>query len=216
MIDISRLSKLHFYKVSEQGVCIGSCTTYAEILESPLLKDCVLSLLEAAATIGFEQARQGGTIGGNIRNASPAANILPPLLLHNAVIYLIGQWGERSFPLDQLLISPGQTEIASDEIIDEILIPCLPSHSGSAFFKMDACRGMAIAIVIVVDVPTAIRCTQTEAFLVDRFPSEAIWEEAAGRVQNEICPIDDIRATAFYRRHAVSALLRRSSALAAE
>jgi CO/xanthine dehydrogenase FAD-binding subunit len=230
LVDLSRLRDLR-YVVCEDGMThIGAMTTFAALLSSPLLRERAPALARASALVGAVQTRNRGTIGGNIANASPAGDTLPPLLAMDALVTLVSVRGERTVPLVDFLLGPGQTAIAADEILHHVSLPRLPAGARSAYLRLGKRKGQAIsvagaAVVLQLDgrgqiedarvamgavAPTAIRCPRCEVALRGARLSEEVVAEA-GRIAAQECdPIDDVRATARYRRHVVGQLVRRA------
>jgi carbon-monoxide dehydrogenase medium subunit len=236
LIDASRVRDLRFITEEAGWIHIGALTTYADILESPLLHSAAPALVEAAATIGAPQTRSRGTLGGNIAHASPAADTLPALLTLNVQVTLTRSKGERVLPLSDLLRGPRQTCIQPDEIIHSVSFARLPDPSGAAFLKLGNRDGMAIAVVNVAVAlvfasnrriaearvalgavaPTAVRSPRAEAVLAGQLPTSETIETAAQAMLDDIAPISDIRGTAEYRRRAAKHLLRRALRLSFE
>ncbi|HVO68561.1 MAG TPA: xanthine dehydrogenase family protein subunit M [Aggregatilineaceae bacterium] len=230
LIDASRVCDLRFITEQAGWIHVGSLTTYADLLASPLLRDAAPALVEAAATIGAPQTRSRGTLGGNIANASPAADSLPPLLTLNAQVRLTRSKGERVLPLSEVLRGPRQTCIQPDEIIHSISFARLPDPSGAAFLKLGNRDGMAIAVVNVAVAlvlagdrriaearvalgavaPTPVRSPKAEAAMAGQRPTSEAIEAAARAMLADIGPISDIRGTAEYRRRAATHLFRRA------
>jgi carbon-monoxide dehydrogenase medium subunit len=229
LVDLSRLDNLRYIVRDAGTVHIGALTTFDTLLRSPLLNQCAPALAQAAGLVGAVQTRNRGTIGGNVANASPAGDTLPPLLAMNALVTLFSVRGKRTLPLASLLLGPRETAIAADEILHHVSLPSLPSAARSVYLRHGRRKGQAIsiasaAVVLQLDdqgrirdarvalgavAPTAIRCPGCEAALRGMWPSEDLATEA-GRIAAQECePIDDVRATARYRRHVVAQLVRR-------
>ena len=229
LIDLSRFAALRFIRQNGKTIEIGALTTHNDLAQSDLLRTVTPALAEAAARIGSEQTRARGTLGGNIANASPAADTLPPLLCLNAQVILTSLEGSRALSLQDLLAGPGKTHQRPDEMISSVRfsLPKLPY--AFKFDKLGRRTGMAIAVVSAAALleydasglihgarialgsvaPTAVRCPHAEATLVGQVPSKQAFQKAALAVQEDISPISDLRATADYRRHAASVLLER-------
>jgi CO/xanthine dehydrogenase FAD-binding subunit len=236
LVDASRVHGLRFITEGADGIHIGALTTYADILASPLLRDAAPALVEAASTVGAPQTRSRGTLGGNIANASPAADALPPLLTLNAQVRLTSSQGERVLPLSEVVCGPHQTCLRPDEIIHSVSFTRVPGPSGAAFLKLGNRNGMAIAVVNVAVVlvlatdgkiaeahvalgaaaPTPVRSFHAEAVLVGERPTEDVIAAAAQAVPADIAPISDIRGSADYRSHAARHLVSRALRLSVE
>src|SRR5271157_466652 len=147
LVDITRLKQLRFIRDVDGYIHIGALTTYAEVIASPLLQLAAPALVTAAATVGCPQTRYRGTLGGNLANASPAADSAPPLLSLEAKASLASIRGERSIPLQDFFSGPGKTNLAPTEYITSISF-CRPAGRwGTAFYKLGKRNGMAISIV---------------------------------------------------------------------
>jgi CO/xanthine dehydrogenase FAD-binding subunit len=183
------------------------------------------------------QSRARGTLAGNLANASPAGDTQPPLLIFDAELALVSVEGQRHVALADFLTGPGKTSMKAQEMIREITFVQPAAGARTMFTRLGNRRGMAISVVsvaallrlgqdnIVEDArialgavaPTAMRCAKSEALLRGRKLDGKLLAAAAAQAAQECSPIDDVRATAAYRRHAVQVLVRRSlQALAAQ
>lgn len=236
LIDLSRQSALRFVEGRNGKITIGALTTYAHMIRSSLLQFEAPALIQASSVIGSIQTRHRGTLGGNIGNASPAGDTLPPLLVSNAEVTLMSVDGERTLNIADLLQGPGQTAIRPDEVIHHVSFERLPPKAGSIFLRLGNRRGMAVSVASVavmlqagpgkvVDkvrialgavAPTAIRCPQAEEVLKRQPLTDWRVEEAARIAAGECAPIDDVRGSARYRRHAVAHLVARALSSLAE
>ncbi len=236
LVDASRVRELRFIADEGDTIRIGALTTYADMLASPLLRDAAPALVMAAATVGAPQTRARGTLGGNIANASPAGDTLPPLLALDAVVRLVKQGGERVLPLTDVLRGPRQTCLEPGEIIHSVTFRRPPEPTGAAFLKLGNRQGMAIAVVntaalLTLDgdgrieparvalgavAPTPVRSTHAEAILRGQPLAEEVFQAAARAVLYDIAPISDVRGSADYRRKAAVHLTMRALRLAAQ
>jgi len=230
LVDLSRLSDLKQIEQQDGQISLGALLTYNDLLSSSVVLSEAPALAQAAATVGCAQTRNRGTLGGNLANASPAGDTLPPLLILDAHALLAGASGERTLPLAEFLQGPGQTALQSGEIIQKVRFERLPPEAKSLFLKLGSRQGMAVSIASaavalrvddrsrVLDVrialgavaPTGIRCGQAEQTLLGQTFSEDLVDLAARCAANECSPIDDVRGSAEYRRHAVFILVRRA------
>jgi CO/xanthine dehydrogenase FAD-binding subunit len=230
VIDLSRLSELRYISQVNGRIHIGSLTTFKDILDSALLRREARSLVEASAEVGSPQIRNQGTVGGNIGNASPAGDLLPPLLTLDADVHLRSLQGERIVRLAELLLGPGRTAIGEDELIHHIRFEQLSQDTFNSFRRLGNREGMAVSIAScavaikrndgsqVEDIrvalgavaPTAIRCPDVEHSMRGKPLTIKSIETAARTASQECSPIDDIRGTAEYRRHVAFHLVRRS------
>jgi CO/xanthine dehydrogenase FAD-binding subunit len=230
LIDISRLSELRFIREVDGQIEIGALTTHANLVASPLLQQQAPALLQAVVTIGCPQTRQRGTLGGNLANASPAADSAPPLLTLAADLYLTGVSSTRIIHLYDFFIGPGDTCLDVGEYIHSVTF-CRPSGRwGAAFEKLGKRNGMAISLASAAAyleigaegrlkmvrlalgsvAPRPVRCPHAEAFLVGNNPGHELFQEAGQAALEDISPISDVRASAEYRQHIVPVLIRRT------
>lgn len=230
VVDASRIADLRFIREDGDRIEIGALTTYADLLASPLVRRVAPALIAAAETVGAPQTRARGTLGGNIANASPAGDMLPPLLALDAIVTLSSARGVRSLPLSEVLRGPRQTCLEPGEIIASIAFRHPPEPSGAAFIKLSNRRGMSIAVVSVAATlaldsagriaegrvalgavaPTAVRSPAAESILAGGAPGAETFRRAARAALDDIAPISDVRATAAYRRQAAERLVIRA------
>jgi carbon-monoxide dehydrogenase medium subunit len=230
LVDASDISELSFIEEVDNQIAIGALTTHQEIVDSGLLQSANPALVAAAESVGCRQTRHRGTLGGNIANASPAADTIPPLRVFDAQVRLIGKDSERSIPLEELLVGPGETSLETGELIHSITFSRLSGAWGAAFQKMGKRKGMAIAVVsvavaLVLDgsglvqdarialgsvAPTVVHSPRAEKKLIGTEASSGTIQEAANAVIEDISPISDVRSTAEYRGHAAQVLTRRA------
>jgi carbon-monoxide dehydrogenase medium subunit len=229
LVDL-RLLNLDGIEKTADGIRIGASATHTDILESDLLAEHCPALCEAAADIAGPPIRNRGTVGGNLVNASPAADLAPPLLVYDAVVILAKAGSKREIPLVDFFTGPGQTVLAADELLTEIRIPAVPPNTTSKFIKLGKRKAMAVAVVsaaarLTIDqagkisqarialgsvAPTPIRARKAEASLEGQSPSSDLFTEAGQIAGSESSPISDIRASGSYRKKMVAVLTRRA------
>ena len=229
LVDPSRVSSLRFIEDHGNKIILGSLTTHQELAESTLLRNVNPALAQAAETIGCVQTRNRGTLGGNIANASPAGDTIPPLLIFDAEILLQSRDEERVVALDEFIVGPGETRLRSGEFINNISFAPMTDSWGSAFLKVGKRSGMAISVVngaaailldedgLIKDVrialgavgPKVIRCRKTEHSLLGKKPSASLLKEVSTSCREEIKPISDIRSNENYRLLASGVIARR-------
>ncbi len=210
----------------EGGLSIGALTTYTDVRRSPLIDEDYGLLKLAAAETGGPATQNRGTIGGNIANASPAADTPPVLLVYDAELDLLSASGSRRVPYASFHRAYKQMDLAPGEIIARVILP--QGQTRKAFYrKVGPRRAQAISKVcfagviamdatVVVDIrialgsvaPTAIRARRTEAALRGRPLDAAAIAAAIEELVAEIAPIDDIRSTARYRARVAANLLQ--------
>lgn len=227
VLDLSRLAELKGVDTDGYDVSIGALTTYTELRHSPLLSARLHALAEVAATVGAAQIQNRGTIGGNICNASPAGDTLPVLLAVDAVFECGSTEGIREVPARDFWTGYRQTALRDDELLVRIRFPVDRSRR-TRFRKVGTRAAQAISKVVIAvsyrdddgawrDVrvalgsvaATTIRAHATEAVLEGSRPNEAVADEAAGALAEELSPIDDVRSTAGYRRSVAARVLHR-------
>jgi carbon-monoxide dehydrogenase medium subunit len=229
LVDASHIAELGFIEAVDDQIAIGAMTTHQEIADSALIRSANPALAAAAASVGCSQTRHRGTLGGNIANASPAADTVPPLLAFDAQVRLLRANGERSMPLHEFLIGPGKTNLEPGELLHSVTFTRLSGSWGAAYQKVGKRNGMAISVVgvaaavaldsagVVLDArvalgsvaPTVVRSPRAEKMLVGRQAGPRVVEDAADAVTADISPISDVRSTAEYRLHAARILTRR-------
>jgi carbon-monoxide dehydrogenase medium subunit len=229
LVDLSQLGELKYVEHQNGWIHLGALLTYQELIEQTSLQSSAPALIQAAASIGCLQTRNRGTLGGNLGNASPAGDCLPPLLVMNAEVRLIGPYDERKLPLSDFLLGPGKTALQPGEIIRQVDLEPLPASAETVFLKLGHRQGMAVSVVsaaltIEMDgsgvvkqarialgavAPSAMRCPKTEALLVGQAIDELVMAQAGWIAAQECNPIDDVRGSAVYRRHAVQVLVKR-------
>ena len=212
---------------------IGACTTWRDIAEARL-PPAMTALQQAALTIGGRQIQNAGTIGGNLCNASPAADGIPPLLVLDAVVELVSSAGTRRATLENWLLGARRVDLRTGEVLSAIIIPQAALKGRSAFVKLGARSHLVISIAMVAVqlvvtggtiaearvavgscTPTARRLPAVESVLIGATPDSASDLITEAIVAPGLSPLDDIRATAPYRITAATELIRRAVAEAA-
>ena len=228
MVDISRVKEFDFIDTSGAQVCIGSLVTYNKIVTSRELQEAAPILISAAAVVGSYQTRQRGTIGGNIGNASPAGDILPPLLVLDADVVVESQVGKRRMPLRDFITGPGRTALQKGEVISMVCFSKPAQDMKYFFYKKGKRNAMACSVVNVAmaasftdervkDIriafgsvaPKPLRCNTTEELLKDHVLNDALIDRASLLALDDISPISDVRASAETRKIFVRQLLKR-------
>ena len=216
------------------SVTLGALVTHRRV--SRTLADRLPALSEACATVGGWQTQEVGTVAGNVCNASPAADTIPPLLIAGAVVDLASGGGTRSIPLEQFVLGRRKTARAPDELVTAIRVEPLPPGAGEVYLKVAPRSAMEVALVglavrlqldqdrVVTDAriatcsvaPVPFRVRDAEEVLVgSRLETDAV-AEAADRLRAAADPIDDVRATAAYRLKVLGPLLERAATIVGE
>ena len=148
IVAIDRIPELDHHAVSDGALVLGALTSHAWLAASADVRRDWTALADAAAIVGSPATRNTGTIGGNLMNASPAAETTAPLVVLGANVMLraIGR-GSRIVPVAQLAIGPGRTSAAADELLTVVIVPAPPAASGSAYVRLEYRRAMEIAVV---------------------------------------------------------------------
>lgn len=227
---VAELSGLRSGPGRQSGLRIGALTPWTTLAEAKL-PPALRALQQAARQVGGRQVQNAGTIGGNLCNASPAADGVPPLLAVGAEVELASALGTRRLALSDFLRGPRRTALGADEILTAVLIPDSGLQGRSAFVKLGARSHLVISVAMVaarlvvqagrvVDAavavgscsPVAVRLPAVEAALRGALPAEAVDRVRVPDVTEALAPIDDVRATAAYRCHAAVELVRRAVA----
>ena len=229
IVDIQGLQELKGITIEDGTLRIGALTTLTEILESPLVAEKATVLKEAVSHIGSVQTRNQGTLAGNLCNASPAADTSPALMVLGAHARISSASGGRKVPVEELFAGPKRNSLGKDELVTEILIPELPPGSGAAFEKLGRRRGITLAVVnaaayIAMDgkkcvdarialgaiAATPIRLPGVEAIYIGKELTPEAIEESSRACYALVSPVDDVRASAEYRREMACVLVKRA------
>ena len=213
LINLNEVAELRGFSRENGTLVLGSGLTYAELMLQPLAGE-LPALAEASRTVGSPQIRNRGTLGGNLGTASPAGDALPPLLVEAAEIELASVRGRRMVPLGDFLLGPKRNALEPDELVVSIRIS--PSGSRQTFMKVGPRNAMVIAVCSLALSVDRERGELRAAFgsagpvtgLVTAPLDEA--ERFPAAVAAAASPIDDVRGTAAYRRHALRVLTGRA------
>lgn len=235
-LDITAISDLRGIEQSKQGWRIGATTTWTDVLRAKL-PPAFDALQAAAREVGSLQIQNSATVAGNLCNASPAADGVPPLLILDAEVEISSLHGTRRLPLADFLLGVRQIDLQNNELLTAIHIPQAAATGGSAFEKLGARKYLIISICMVavrlevssglirkaaVSVgscsPVARRLPVLENAMLGQSPDDpTTWERVlAAEVQNTLQPIDDIRADAKSRGSAAIELTRRVTGCAGQ
>ena len=228
-ISLARCVELHGIREEGDELVVGAMSTHEEIARSIFLRRLAPVLCDAAAEVGSVQIRERGTIGGNVVNASPAADLVPPLQVLDAKLVLRSSSDERRLPIELFAQGPKATQLRPDELLVEVRFPRPLPAEIQLFQKVGARRALACAKISLafrarVDgevlrgvriawgavAPTVVRAREAEAVLEGSAVRADVVARAVDAALAAISPIDDVRSTAWYRRTACAALLRRA------
>jgi len=223
VISLHKLNELDFVQSDDSRVRIGALTKHADLAANPFLKRHLPILCEAVGLIGSWQIRNVGTIGGNICNASPAADSAPALLVLNAQLIVASKKGEKKIPIESFFSGPGETVLEAGQILKEIVIELPRQRSAGCYLKLRRRKAVDVSLAGVAFqaetgsdgntlakvgialggvAPTPVRAPEAEAILVGLTLDEAITKvsDCAKIAVKAASPIDDVRASASYRR----------------
>ncbi len=228
LLDLTRVPELAAHDADGDLIRIGAGVPYTRVINE--LGKRVPGLAQASRTVGSSQIRNRGTIGGNLGSASPAGDAHPPLLATGALVELASVKGTRRVPVGEFFTAPKRSVLQSDELIAEVLVP--PAPGPQQFAKVGTRNAMVIAVcsvAVALDAvsrtigtgigsaaPTPVRAPAAEALSADLpWDSRGDLPDPLARrfgdlVAAAASPIDDVRGTAAYRRHALSVLGRRA------
>ena len=220
VLDLSRLREWTRIARTATGLRLGALVTHAAAGRHPLVRERFPLLADAAATVGGVQIQARGTIGGNIANASPAADAVPPLAVYDASVVVASASGRRVVPVLDMFAGPRRTTLAPGELIEAVELPW-PSRppDRQVFRKVGTRAAQAISKIVLAGVawiaadgavedvrlalgsmaPAPRRLRHAEAQIIGRQPAPEIVAEAVALVREDVAPIDDLRSTAAYR-----------------
>lgn len=227
-VDISRLDELRFIEEADGKIRIGALATVTDLLDSGLIRDAASPLYESALEFAGPLVRNRASVAGNLMDASPAADLAPPLLAQDAVVELASAEGERSLPLSEFFLDYRKTAARPEELMTAVVIDPLGTADRCAYYKLQLRRAMAIAVVgvaVVLRMEESVcaeaaigmgavaavpyRARAAEAHLRGKEIGEAEIEAAAAAAADGARPIDDVRASGAYRRKMCGVLVRR-------
>jgi carbon-monoxide dehydrogenase medium subunit len=236
IVDLKRVPELTRIEVDADVLRIGAAVPAVEIVEHAQLRALIPGLVEATDLIGSTQIQGRATLGGNLCNASPAADTVPAMIVLGATCVVVGPGGERTVPVAEIATAPGQTSLSVGEFVSEIMIARPPAGSGDAYLRLIPRSEMDIAIVgagACVHIDAAGVCSHAQVAIGAVAPTarvvpdagaallgSSLDEPALERMQEAVraaCdPIDDKRGTVAYRTKVAGVLARRATAIAAE
>jgi CO/xanthine dehydrogenase FAD-binding subunit len=225
-INIWNLKELRGIDVNDNHITLGALTTYTDVQENSILRAEFPMLCQAASETGGLAIQNRGTLGGNIVNASPAADSPPALLAYDAEVELVSTQGSRWVPYQGFHTGYKQMAIRPDELLSRIRLPRNTSGAKHYYRKVGTRKAQAISkvcfaalgrtnngqiedvrIVVGSVAPIVVRCVQTESALRGQQPDSTTVKSAQASLLREISPIDDIRSTANYRLQVAANLL---------
>lgn len=227
ILDIKSIENLNHITFDKKILRVGAITTLSEIVESDIVRENFSLLSDAINQIGSLQIRNWATIGGNLCNASPAADAAVPLLALDASLRLQSKEEDRVVPVSEFFIGPGKTTLKSNELLTEILIPI--QKGISVFIKLGRRNTFTLSVISVAVfvqineniisyirialgavAPIPLRAKNTERILIGKELTKENIEEAVRTIKEEVSPISDVRASSEYRKDMSSVLVRKA------
>jgi carbon-monoxide dehydrogenase medium subunit len=233
LLNVPELKGIEFS--SSNGLRIGSLANMTELSSSSDIRKHYTAVAEGAGVVGSIQTMNMATVGGNLCNAAPSADTAPPLLALDAELLITGPDGQRTTPIREFFVGPGETVLAPHELLVEVRLAAPSPQTGSAYSRHTPRKQMDIAVVGVAAVvsladddtietarialgavaPTPIRATEAEDAISGQPATGETFARAAAIASNECNPISDVRGSAEFRRHLVGAMTERMLRLAA-
>lgn len=232
IVNIKKIRGLNsIIKEGENGLDIGALITLAELAGNSVIRDRFPMIRTAANSIGSLQVRNIATLGGNLCNAAPSADMAPALLVMESIVKIAGSKGQREIPLEEFFVGPGEANLQKGEILNEIHVPFPRPHAKQIYVKHSVRRSMDIALVGVAVclcfdkktglcrearialgavAPTPIRAKGTEKMILGKPLKEIPLASIGEMVSSEVSPISDVRGSARYRSEMVSSLTIRA------
>lgn len=228
LLNILSLKELRFVRKDDGRIHIGALATYSDIVHSQLTREHAWPLVEAARQIGAIQLQNTATIGGNLGNASPAGDSLPPLYALDAVVVTRSTAGSREIPIEKFFLAYRKTALKPDELIEQVHFTPLGEQDRGAYVKLGLREANAISIVDVATVlrgrskkdtfaearvalgavaPNILRARGCEEALTNKPLNQEILKRAGSLAADDAKPIDDIRGSAQYRKDVVASLV---------
>ncbi len=235
IVAIDRIAELDHHGVVDGQLVLGALTSHAWLAGAAPVREHWTALADASSIVGSPATRGTGTIGGNLMNASPAAETTAPLVVlgANVILRAMGR-GSRIVPVEGLAVGPGRTSADLVELLTAVMVPAPAPSSGSAYIRLEYRRAMEIAVVgaaafvalaedgsiaaarlaLTAVAPTIVRAPEAEAILVGAPASAETFRTAAAAAAAAARPIDDVRASADYRRAMLAVVVTRTVAAA--
>ena len=231
LVSLKGIPGLNFARLAKDGrLAIGAATPLALVETLPEVKEHYPSVAEAAGWVGSVQVRSRATVGGNLCNAAPSADMAPILIAYGAVATITDGRGERAVPLEEFFVGPGQSILRAGELLTTITVPYAPPRSFARYERAyrsgidiaTAAVGMLLSfvadstvvrdarIVLGAVAPTPMRARVSEELLTGHSLNEALIARVSARAAQEAKPISDVRASEGYRRVLVEQVSRKA------
>ena len=232
LMNIRRVAELQGISLQGDVIRIGALATITDLLNNAVVRQNLPALRESADHFASDQIRNAGTVGGSLCNASPAGDVAPPLMVCNAEVELVskpnGSMKVRMLPLAEFFTGPGRTRMESSELLAAVRVPVPKSGYVARFLKFGTRPALDIAtisiaiggmkkgralhnvrVVLGAVAPVPLRAALTEAALEGRDLDAELIDRVARTAQEEIKPISDVRASAWYRQELVHNMVKR-------
>ena len=230
LVNIKGLKDLHYIREDGEGLKIGALATLREIETSSLVRQRLKAISEMVHTIGSVQIRNVGTLAGNLCFADPASDPAPLLIALGANLKIASPGGSRILPLEEFFVDFYETVLSQGEILEEIQVPFLPEDSGAVYLKhtmrvafdlgvvgaavkleVNAKEGICMRPRIVLGgvASTPVRLNKAEELLKGKSINDALIMTVAMAASTEVDPIQDVRASAEYRREMIEVFVER-------
>lgn len=238
LVNLKSIPNLNYITWGEnEGLRIGALTTLHALEGSSIIREKFGIIAQAAHKMATLQVRNLASIGGNLCNAAPSADLAPPLIGLGAKAKLMSSSGARFINLEEFFIGPGETVLQAGEIVTEIQVPNLLPHTGGIYLKhcVGSVVGLAVvgvAVVMTLDsnneichdikivlgavAPTPIRSKKAEKLVKGKKIKDVLMEDAGEIAADEASPIDDVRSSAHYRIEMVKVLVKRAARQASD
>lgn len=231
LINLKKVPGLNQLEYTPDGLQVGSLVSIGRLAQEAIIREKYPVLAQAASVLGTPQVRTRATIGGNLTNASPAADTAPALLVYQARVKVAGAAGERLIAIEDFFQGPGKTSLQNGEILTGVEIPAPLPGTGAVYIKHGRRKGHEIAMVGVCTLinleagtgkiaqarialgavaPTPLRARAAEEILNGQLPEANLLERAAKLAADAAAPISDVRGSAEYRKLLVSVLTFRA------
>ncbi len=234
IVDIKNIPELRQIKKTDDGFRFGAAISGKELMMNEEFNSVWPGIMDGVRLIGSLQIRGRASVGGNLCNASPAADSVPPMITATAIANIIGPKGTRDIPVEEIIVSPGQTSLADDEIIISFQLPNRPPKSGDAYLRFTPRTEMDIAVAgaavnLTLDDsgvcnsarvalgavgPTPILDTKAAGALIGTTIDDSSLENMASAAKASCSPIDDKRGTIEYRKDIIGVLAKRAALIA--
>ena len=237
VVDVKNIPDLIQVTIDEKGLRIGAAASCQAICANPVVQEKYPGLVDGIHLIGGVQIQSRASVGGNLCNASPAADSIPALIVHHASCHIMGQGGERTLPVEEFCIAPGKNAMQAGELLAFVDMPAPQKNFGAGYLRFIPRNEMDIAVVgagasVLLDddkkkfisarialgavAPTPLLATDAGDFLSGKDLTRVNIKEAARLAQSIAKPITDLRGTAEHRKHLCAVLVERALDIAIE